>query len=946
MLIMIILSFGLFCLDSVNLTTRDPLNGIYYIDPAGGTNTFTTFTAAINSLNINGVGSGGVTFIVADSTFTEAFPAITYNGTATTQATFIAASDSRTKPILMPLAGVGTLDAILTFSGCDYVTLDGFDIRENPANTDGITQMEFGINVKNNGAADGASHNTIVNCDITLSGASVTRGVYQNAITPGSNEGTNSYNKYYDNDLVDCYYGYYLNGNSTYYDQSNEVGAVTDGSITGCIQGVNYNYQLSLQIYNQDIVLIGGEIPANAYAVYGSYGANNTVAVYGNNISQASQSTASSYDIYGIYIAANTSANIHDNLIHGFSSTGTTAYIYGIYLSQGDPMQINYIYNNDVYDISTSSSYIYAMRITPSAQFELHDNNVYNITNTYSSTFYGYYIGANSTLCSANVYDNTVHDINNIQSAYGMYIYYGNVMNTYNNRIYNITTSSNSTLYGLYIYNGTSTSVKNTYNNEIHGLSGGGTIYALDAYNGATQNVYKNKVYDITYTGTGTSVLYGAYLFGSATTTINFYNNFIYDLKSPGGTSTTSSINGIYTSAANTINLWHNTVYLNAAGTSEIFSSNALYLYSGTLVDLRNNIFVNKSTPGSSGITASFRKGGNAGSFTNISATTNNNIFYAGDPGVTNLIYYDTGNPIQTITEYKTLIATKDQQSETEDVPFVSGTNPIDLHIEPFTYTCVESRGTFIADVTDDIDGDIRYGQPGYSGSGLWPDIGADEGEFDCTPPLLPPSAFTATATTTNQINLSAVANMFGDQVLVAWSTTGIFGNPIVGQFNPGDSISGGGTVLYTGPAENLPNHVGLDSFTTYYYRIWSSRQVEYLVYSGAYLSAAATTLVFVPTAPENVNITKLWNDINLSWEAVIQSTTGIPLEIDNYIIYTCSSQNGVYNLLGFTVGGNTSYTIVNGAVSAIGFYIIISFAGTNIELINFLNEHSTYPFD
>lgn len=81
---------------------------------------------------------------------------------------------------------------------------------------------------------------------------------------------------------------------------------------------------------------------------------------------------------------------------------------------------------------------------------------------------------------------------------------------------------------------------------------------------------------------------------------------------------------------------------------------------------------------------------------------------------------------------------------------------------------------------------------------------------------------FTATATSGSQINLNWTKNANNDNVMVAWSTTEAFGTPVNGStYTPGSTISGGGTVLYTGSATAF-SHTGLTSNTTYYYRIWS----------------------------------------------------------------------------------------------------------------------------
>ncbi len=114
-------------------------------------------------------------------------------------------------------------------------------------------------------------------------------------------------------------------------------------------------------------------------------------------------------------------------------------------------------------------------------------------------------------------------------------------------------------------------------------------------------------------------------------------------------------------------------------------------------------------------------------------------------------------------------------------------------------------------------------------------------------PPPAPPGSFTATALNFTQIQLNATANGNGDNIMVAWNTVSTFGTPAVTGYNVGDPITGGGTVLYMGPASGFPFvHPDRLEGTIYHYRAWSyvtAVRTTYYVFSTA-LSASATTPV------------------------------------------------------------------------------------------------------
>ena len=86
----------------------------------------------------------------------------------------------------------------------------------------------------------------------------------------------------------------------------------------------------------------------------------------------------------------------------------------------------------------------------------------------------------------------------------------------------------------------------------------------------------------------------------------------------------------------------------------------------------------------------------------------------------------------------------------------------------------------------------------------------------------LAPTGLTVTVTGATQLSLSWGKNLSNDNVVVAWSTNGIFGIPS-NTLAVGSSMAGGGVVLYNGNGTNL-SHTNLTAGTFYYYRAWSVR--------------------------------------------------------------------------------------------------------------------------
>ena len=150
----------------ITVTSGDPL--------------YPTLSAAIDSLNHQGVGDGGVTIMVAPGN-PQTAPAGGYA---------ITASGDPSKPIMIqgngntvtafsPQASGALNDAIFKIIGADWITISGFMMMENPANnvmaatTNNMT--EFGVALFYATPDDGPQNCSIIGNTITLG------GTYQNA---------------------------------------------------------------------------------------------------------------------------------------------------------------------------------------------------------------------------------------------------------------------------------------------------------------------------------------------------------------------------------------------------------------------------------------------------------------------------------------------------------------------------------------------------------------------------------------------------------------------------------------------------------------------------------------------------------------------------------------------------------------------------------------------
>ncbi len=549
--------------------------------------------------------------------------------------------------------------------------------------------------------------------------------------------------------------GYYLQGPT-----DNNCNHVT---IKNCTIDLNKNNTSSYGVYCLNN-LATSAANANSYNSflnntiqdsYGGYYFNRVTSTtgndFGNVIGTESSGTSTiqnignslSTTIYGIFSNYEENFTVQNTTINNLTGSGT---IYGILLSYGGGTQT--ISGNTISNLNTSgsSSYLYGIYFVPQPTISNAIFNGNTITGLTSSSTSGY-------------------------SIYGMYLSTVNsTVSITNNNISNLTLASTSTSYSPYgIYYSPGTSASATISgNTLTGITGSGYhTYGIYIGAGQTNNIFKNSISNVSYSGASSYIAYGLAVTGG--TTNNIYNNYIYDIKAAASTGS-PGVRAIYLSSG-TDNLAYNTVYLDYTSTSSSNESACLYMTTGpSMVDLKNNILVNKTDVTTGTRAVAFYK--STTSLTNISYTTNNNLFYAGTPGTKNLIFYDVTNSDQTLASYKSRVTPRETASVTENPPFVSNTSPYDLHISTSMATQAESGGIVVnapVAITDDFDANPRYPNPGYPDNVLSPakapDIGADEFAgllLDITPPVITYNPLLNTSSQTDRSLVVTVTDLSG----------------------------------------------------------------------------------------------------------------------------------------------------------------------------------------
>ena len=793
---------------TINLTPRVPLSGTKSIPSAD----YFTIAEAIHDLNLSGVGTGGVTFEVGAG-YTETF--------LSPEAGVIYATGTEAKPVefrrwglgVNPLVtaapGTGTADGIIVFVGSDYFTFDGIDLQDDTLQLNNTTRMEWGYALMKGSSVapfDGCQHITIKNCNVTLNKSNhLSIGIFAAnhtrlntvPLTLTSPGDANSYCKFYNNNISNVYKGISLNGYDasapyTLLDQSNEIGKDGANTITD-FGGMSYEVS-AIQAVNQDKIIIANNSISGSSSWWMLMGINvkkgqNTFAnIYNNNISL----TGNTY-VYAINDSLPTgyqygSVDIHGNTISNCHSTGGSSEGDFRAILQAGGNKVN-IYNNVITNnihhsgswygqnmdgiqcyYGTDSVHVYSNEfsyntltgggvmapfVSSCNYYSIHENIIHHdsITDPYGSGFsHAYLYGIINSNVDGNVdcYGNQIHDlyVDNTNAGYEGFVagifdngYCYGVKTIHDNVIYNITSSYNGSAaisaYGIHTNRNRYLTV---YNNKVSNITSG-AIY------GASTGLYLNN---ITYT---------AYV----------YNNSISGIYTPHASNSNpvTGINLTGTSLVLSAKIFDNSVYLDGSSTTAgNFGSSAMYATSNLKLEMKNNIFVNVSTPVGAGIAAAYRRSNEY--LTTYDPNSNYNDFYAGTPGTSHVIFTDGINSIENMADYIAYMSApagcylRETSSVSENPPFVNITTlPYDIHIDPAIPTLCESGGIKINSpfvITTDFDNQPRYPNSGYPVNPSFPadapDIGCDEFagiHLDNIPPTIYYSELPNTASTDPQ---------------------------------------------------------------------------------------------------------------------------------------------------------------------------------------------------
>jgi hypothetical protein len=592
---------------------------------------YPTLADALNDLNTNGVAPGGVIFNLLPGN-PQVAPSGGYTITTLTgssSSTIVLEGNGNTVTAFTPQSTGILNDAIFKIIGADYVTIQGFVMQENSANT--LTaavannMTEFGVALFYASQTNGAKYITIQNNTIQLNRSyQNTFGIYSNVRHSATNMtttaaitsagGAHDYTHIYGNTITNVNHGIVIIGSSTpaYENNGIDIGGTsttTSNTISNfgttptysafvgtasAVTGININSCLNTNIsYNSITSSNGGmTVTGNIYGIYVITSGYVSSGSYFNTINFNSISIKpgiADATVYGLrnsvgnaYISYDVSHNLFHDFGHTASGTGA------IYLLNCDITgNVETVTDNSFNNISVNTTgAVYLMFFggslpLPTSSMTITNNNIVTGFSKTGSGATVYCLFSNGSSVSGNVTiaNNNFSNITltgttalmGIQSTDGG----APSKSIHDNTISNLT-GGTGTITGLNFNYGTA----NIYNNTFSNLSGGGAITVLQCggTSASLQNIYSNTINAIS--SSGAFIVTGIQSSASYSTGLsNIYRNNIYNLS---GSNLNSSIYGINVTAGTTVNIYNNFVSdLRASAASAAMPVTGLYI-SGT----------------------------------------------------------------------------------------------------------------------------------------------------------------------------------------------------------------------------------------------------------------------------------------------------------------------------------------------------------------------------
>jgi len=466
-------------------------------------------------------------------------------------------------------------------------------------------------------------------------------------------------------------------------------------------------------IYNNAPMASGSTAIISNNRIVGSF--SNTAA--GTNVTMYRSNSNAAPSGATLTISGNNFSNV--------TTTGATDF-FGIQELKG-PVGANSltktISGNTISNITMGSGNFYGLYIDRGQNPGVISNTISNVST--AGVINAVYLLPNSGAGTIDITSNTINTLNSTaDDVYGIRSFSTSPAVTFNgNSLTGLSSGGSSkTVTGIYLAAGQTV---NMYDNNINNLTGTGTgsavVNGIWINNGTTVNIYRNKIHTLQQSGTlsaGSPAVNGM-LFSNGTT-VTAYNNFVANLGA-GNADLADAVRGISVTSAtagSTYNLYYNSIYINATSTGTNFGTSGIYhltnatATTGTL-NMADNIIVNTSTANGTGLTAAYRR--SDATLANFAAASDYNLWYAGIPSATRLIFYDGTNSDQTLAAYQARVSTREANSISMMPVFTSVT---DLHLTPDN-CMLDNKGTPVGGITGDIDADTR--------SVTVPDIGADE---------------------------------------------------------------------------------------------------------------------------------------------------------------------------------------------------------------------------